>query len=122
MQLAPSARKGPPYLNLLCVQEQAGWRVMVHPRWVPEFLAALFDVHGEVAPVWLDFEDLDRHMTDAGVKFEKRPTKFGGVELTAEGAAAEALASWLSTAIMSGTRPSAHGAAAADPEQGPLAG
>ena len=79
---------------------------MVHPRWVPDYLAPLFDVNGLVAPVWLDFDDLARSMAKAGVSIEKRVTKYGGVELTAKDAAAEALARWLSMAIMSGTRTS----------------
>jgi hypothetical protein len=52
----------------------------------------------------LDFEELDRHMQRAGYSYEKHATTTGGVELSATGPAAVALATWLSNMFSSGVR------------------
>ena len=98
-------RNEAPLLNLFCLQEDEAWRVHVRPAWVPSYLRPVFDENGEAYPVFLDFDDLDRHMAASQASFEKRvsaPT--GAVELTARGEAATALAVWLSTAFASGVR------------------
>ncbi len=77
----------------------------VQPAWVPEYLEPFFDVHGEAYPVLLDLDDLGRHMTEAGESYDERRTRLGGVELTADGPAAEAMGVWLVTAMSSGLRP-----------------
>jgi hypothetical protein len=97
----------PPRLNLFCVEESEAFRVHVQPTWLPEYLEPFFDRHGEAYPVLLDFEDLARHMRDARVELVQKVTRLGGVELSAEGAGAEALSTWLLTAMASGLRPRA---------------
>jgi hypothetical protein len=91
-------------LNLFCAQEDEAWRIYLSPRWIPKYLAASLDRHGEAFPVLLDYEDLDRRMRKHGAEYEKRVSTLGDVELTANGRAAHALAEWLSTALASGMR------------------
>jgi hypothetical protein len=93
-------------LNLFCTKEGDAFRVYLRPAWVPRYLRQCLDENGEAYPVQLDFDDLDEHMTRHGAGYEKRPTRLGGVELTARGDAATHLAVWLSTAFASGVRPS----------------
>jgi hypothetical protein len=91
-------------LNLYCARVGDVWRVHVRPTWLPRYLHAVFDEHGEAFPVLLDFDDLERRMAAKQVSFEKRVSRTGSVELTAYGEAATALAVWLSTAFASGMR------------------
>jgi len=91
-------------LNLFCSIEGEAWRVHVRPTRLPRYLQHCFDQHGEAFPVLLDFEDLTRHMEASEAPFEKRVSRTGGVELSARGDAASALAVWLSTAFASGVR------------------
>ena len=91
-------------LNLFCVPEKEAWRVYVRPTWLPRYLRDLFDEHGEAFPVFLDFDDLDRHMAAREMPFEKRVSRIGAIELTANGEAATALAVWLSSAFGTGIR------------------
>lgn len=81
------------------------WRVHVRPGWLPRYLQQYFDINGEACPVYVDFEDLSRHMESNAAGFEKRANRAGGVELLAKGEAAESLAVWLSTAFSTGVRP-----------------
>lgn len=106
LRLAERVKGAPPRMNLFCVEEAEAFRVHVQPTWLPEYLESFFDRHGEAYPVLLDFADLERHMTDARATLVRRDTRLGGVELTAEGAGAEALSTWLLTAMASGMRPS----------------
>ena len=91
-------------LNLFCVPEGEAWRVHVRPTWLPRYLHDIFDEHGEAFPVFLDLEDLDRHMSSRQAPFEKRVSRIGAVELTAHGESATELAVWLSTAFATGVR------------------
>lgn len=93
-----------PLLNLFCSPDGDAWRVHVSPLWFPDYLRPFFDRNFEAYPVYLDLEDLDRHMRAHDASFEKRAARSGGVELTARDAAAVELAVWLSTALASGTR------------------
>jgi hypothetical protein len=111
-----------PPLNLFVVKEAAGWRVMLRPVGAPEYLLHSFDVHGEAFPMMLDWEDLARRMSNVGPEYETRPTRLGGIELTATGKAVTRLADWVLTAIASGTRQSSISGAADDDDSGPLVG
>lgn len=91
-------------LDLFFAREREAWRVHVVPTWLPRYLQAFFDEHGEAYPVTLDLDDLDRHMHTHGERYEKRVAKTGGINLTARGRAAKELAVWLSTALASGVR------------------
>src|SRR5437016_703790 len=91
-------------LNLFCSEEGDVWRVHVWPAWIPPVVSNFVDRDGEAYPVILDFDDLSGYMADDGHPFEKRVARTGGVELSAEGPAATALAVWLSTALASGVR------------------
>ena len=92
-------------LNLFAVREADAWRLHVAPQWLPRYLVSYFDDNGEAFPVELDLEDLDRHMTQHEAEYERRDSKLGGVELTARGEAANALALWLSNVFGSMVRP-----------------
>ena len=92
-------------LSLYCSPVGDAWRVHVRPAWVPRYLQPFFDQHGEVCPVYIDFDDLARQMESNAAPFEKRVNRAGGVELLARGGAAESLGVWLSTALSSGVRP-----------------
>lgn len=105
LRLAERAPGAPPRMNLFCAEENEAFRVHVQPTWLPEYLESFFDRYGEAYPVLLDFADLERHMKDARATLVRRDTRLGGVELTAEGAGAEALSTWLLTAMASGMRP-----------------
>ena len=94
-------------LSLYCSPMGEAWRVHVRPAWLPSYLQPYFDLHGEAYPVFIDFEDLARHMQSSDAPFEKRVNRAGGVELLAFGSAAESLAVWLSTAFSTGVRPGA---------------
>lgn len=52
----------------------------------------------------LDLDDLEHFMHAHGAAYDKRVAKTGGVELTARGESAHALARWLATALASGVR------------------
>ena len=105
---AQAEQQGPAEeLSLYCSPMGEAWRVHVRPGWLPSYLRPYFDLHGEAYPVFVDFEDLARHMESNAAQFEKRVNRAGGVELLARGEAAEALAVWLSTAFSTGVRPGA---------------
>jgi len=89
-------------LNLLCTPEEEAWRLYARPTSMPVYLRRCFDEHYEAFPVYLDLEDLDRHMNKRGLQFEKQTNTFGDVELTARGRAAMELAVWLSRMFASG--------------------
>jgi hypothetical protein len=91
-------------LNLLCTPEDEAWRLYAQPTWMPVYLRRCFDQHFEAFPVYLDFEDLERHMKKRSLEFEKKANSFGDVELTARGRAAMELAVWLSKMFASGIR------------------
>ncbi len=93
-----------PVMNVFCSRHNDGWRVYLNPAWAPGYLLQSFDANFEVYPVHIDMEDLDRYMKYHCVEYEKRVSGFGGIELTARGEAAHALAAWLSTAFASGER------------------
>jgi hypothetical protein len=92
-------------LNVFCSPEGESFRVYVRPNAVPRYLYQCLDEHHEVFPAELDFEDLARFMAKRDAKYSERRSSTGGVEITAEGASASALAEWLSTAFASGARP-----------------
>src|SRR5688572_9068546 len=94
----------PARLSALCLKERDGWHVLLHAGWLPEYLADVLNVHRETRGAWLDLDDLDRHMSEARATYDKHSTRLGGLELTAGGAGAEALAQWFVTAIASGVR------------------
>ncbi len=98
-------------LNVFCCRVEDDWLVMLNPDWAPQYLLHYFDSNYETYPVQLDLDDLDRTMSALGVKYTKRVATTGSVELSAQGDAADALATWLSTAFASSVRPSpgAHG-------------
>lgn len=91
-------------LNLFCSEEGEAWRVHVWPAWIPPVIFKFVDRDGEAYPVLLDFEDLSGYMAGDGHTYDKRVARTGGIELTAQGPAATALAVWLSTALGSGVR------------------
>ena len=91
-------------LNVFFAEEGSAWRAYLRPSWLPRYLQPFFDAHGEAYPVLVDLDDLGRHMTASGAAFETRVARTGGIELTARGTAAAALAVWLSTALSSGVR------------------
>jgi len=92
-------------LNVFCSPEGESFRVYVRPTAIPRYLHQCLDEHDEVYPAELDFEDLARFMAARDATYTERRSKAGGVEITAEGPAAGALAEWLSTAFASGARP-----------------
>lgn len=94
-------------LSLYCSPVGDAWRVHVRPQWVPHYLQPYFDQHGEAHSVYIDFEDLERHMEAHEAPFEKRVNRAGGIELLARDSAAESLAVWLSTVFSTGVRPGA---------------
>lgn len=92
-------------LNVFCSRVDEDWRVMLNPDWAPQYLTHHFDENLEFYPAQLDLEDLDRTMSVLGLEYTKRVATTGSVELTAAGEAADALATWLSTAFASSVRP-----------------
>jgi hypothetical protein len=96
--------ESPAVMNVFCSQLSDGWRVYLNPEWVPAYLLRSFDENLEAYPVHIDLDDLDQYMRFHQSEYEKRVSGFGGVELTARGDAAHALAAWLSTAFASGER------------------
>ena len=91
-------------LNVLCSPLKEGWRVYLGPEWVPAYLMRCFDENLEAHTPMIDLEDLDQYMQFYSAEYEKRVSKFGDVELTASGDAAEALAGWLANAFATGVR------------------
>lgn len=100
----PTANEPRPYLNLLCTPVGDAWRVFTAPTWMPDYLRRCFSECGDIYPVYLDFEDLDRITIKRKLEIE-RITKPGGiVELFAHGTGARELAIWLANAFSSGFR------------------
>jgi hypothetical protein len=97
------ARSEAQHLSIYCSRGPDGYRVHVHPAWMPRHLRQCLDSHGE-GIAHLDFEELDRHMQRASHSYEKHATATGSVELSASGPAAVALATWLSNMFSSGVR------------------
>ena len=93
-----------PVMNVFCSPLEDGWRVYLNPDWVPGYLLHSFDKNFEAYPVQIDIDDLDQYMKYHQADYERRVSGFGGIELTARGEAAHALAAWLSTAFASGER------------------
>jgi hypothetical protein len=91
-------------MNVFCSPLGGAWRVYLNPSWVPAYLLHSFDENLEACPVQIDLDDLDQYMQFHQSDYEKRVSNFGGVELTARGEAAHALAAWLSTVFASGER------------------
>jgi len=91
-------------MNVFCSPLKGAWRVYLNPDWVPPYLLRSFDENLEAYPVHIDLDDLEQYMGFHHAQYEKRVSNFGGVELTARGDAAHALAAWLSTAFASGER------------------
>jgi len=91
-------------MNVFCSPLNGAWRVYLNADWVPPYLLHSFDENLEAYPVQIDIDDLAQYMKFHHAEFEKRVSNFGGVELTARGDAAHALAAWLSTAFASGER------------------
>ncbi|HKY34846.1 MAG TPA: hypothetical protein VJN18_02800 [Polyangiaceae bacterium] len=97
------ARSEAQHLSVYCSRGPEGYRVHVHPGWMPRHLRQCLDAHGEGMAL-LDFEELDRYMQRAGQAFEKHVTATGSVELSASGQAAVTLSTWLSNMFSSGVR------------------
>jgi len=93
-----------PYLNLLCIPVGDAWRVFTAPTWMPDYLRRCFSDCGDIYPVYLDFEDLDRVATKRKLEIERTTNKDGIVELLAHGSGARELAIWLANAFSSGFR------------------
>jgi hypothetical protein len=91
-------------LKLFCGQVGDAWRVHVWPGWLPPFLRGCFDAEGEVCPVFLDMEELDREMSRSGTVYQRNESAIGGVELSADGQAAGVLARWLARSLTSSYR------------------
>lgn len=91
-------------LCLFCGREGDAWRIHVWPGWLPPFLRDVFDEEGEVHPVYVDFDELDRRMKAKGATYERRESPIKGFELSASGAAATVMAHWLAQSISSGRR------------------
>jgi hypothetical protein len=91
-------------LDIFCTRIDEAYRVYVRPTWLPDYLLDCFDEQGEAFPVYLDFEELDRHMRKSGVEYVKRPGAFDCVQLYAQGAAATVMSVWLSQSFASGER------------------
>ena|SRR5689334_3789717 len=106
MRIPPVEDGLPPRLSAFCEREGIAWRVHVHPARLPDYLESCFDEHGEAFPVFLDFDELARRVTNVQGAYDKRESRLGGVGLEAEGPAAESVAGWLLTSIASGVRPS----------------
>lgn len=94
------------HLDCFCSRGREGdvWRLYLGPGWCPAFLRALLDPHREAYPVVFDFDDLDRYLASQDARVQQRWSGVGGVELTAHGRSALALAKWLTTALQSGIR------------------
>lgn len=99
-----SASSAPQQLDLFFCHYGDSWLVYLSPSCTSPLLAPFFDREGEARLPYLDFEDLDRFMQARGVRYEKRVSKLGSVQLLAEGEAADALVQWLLTAFSSGIR------------------
>jgi len=95
-------------LDVFCSRVGDDWLVMLDPTWAPQYLLHSFDSNYEIYPVQLNLEDLERTMSARGANYSKRFATTGSVELSAEGEAADVLATWLSTAFASSVRPSPH--------------
>lgn len=100
----PSASEARPYLNLLCIPVGDAWRIFTAPTWMPDYLRRCFSDCGDVYPVFLDFEDLDRITQKRKLEIERTTNQHGYVELFAHGAGARELAIWLANAFSSGFR------------------
>jgi hypothetical protein len=90
-------------LNILCVPLGEGWRIYLHPAFLPSYLFEHFDEHLVVDVQALDFDDLERYMAGHHAPYEKNlspPT----IEFTARDAAAPVFGAWLDRAISSGQR------------------
>lgn len=93
----------PQRLSVFCSRGAEGYRVHVHPAWLPRHLQQCLDAHGE-GVAYLDFEELDRYMTRQSLSYERRDATTGSVELAAQGQAAVALSVWLSNMFSSNVR------------------
>jgi hypothetical protein len=91
-------------LCLFCGREGDAWRIRVWPGWLPPFLRDVFDEEGEVYPVSIDIEELDRKMKASGATYEYNESPIKGFELVAKGASATVMAHWLAQSISSGRR------------------
>lgn len=91
-------------LDFFCSPAGEAWRVHTKPTWLPGFLRKCFDENYEAFPVYLDLEDLDEEMTSSGAAYTKRVSAAGGVQLTATGAGAMVLATWLAQSFASNLR------------------
>jgi hypothetical protein len=99
---AEAPQSGTPVeLDIYCARVGEAYRVHVRPTWLPDYLLDYFDEDGEAFPVYLDFDDLDRHMTKSGVAYTKRQAKTGSIQLYARDAAANVMSFWLSQAFSS---------------------
>jgi hypothetical protein len=100
----PASREMRPFLNLLCIPVGDAWRVFTAPTWMPDYLRRCFSDSGEIYPVYLDFEDLDRVTKKRGLPIDRTTNPDGYVELIARGDGARELAIWLANAFSSGFR------------------
>ncbi|MGC4067243.1 MAG: hypothetical protein QM784_21895 [Polyangiaceae bacterium] len=91
-------------LDIFCSKLGEAYRVYVRPTWLPDHLLDCFDDEGEAYPVYLDFDDLDRHMQKSGVEYVKRQATTGSIQLYARGPAAAVMIAWLLNAFGSGIR------------------
>ncbi len=101
--IAPQAGT-PVELDIYCAIVGDAYRVHVRPTWLPDYLLDVFDENYEAFPVYLDFEELDRHMKKSAVEYTKRQAKTGSIQLYARDAAANVMSLWLAQAFASGER------------------
>ncbi len=104
INLDPTSSDSRPYLNLLCTPVGDAWRVFTAPTWMPDYLRRCFSDCGDIYPVYLDFEDLDRITVKRKLEIERTTNPHGIVELLAHGNGARELAIWLANAFSSGFR------------------
>ena len=90
-------------LQVYCSPCPEAYRVHVHPAWVPRHVQLCLDQDWE-GMVSLDFEQLERSMSRAGLSYHLHKTKTGGVELEARGEAAVVMGRWLASMFASGVR------------------
>lgn len=91
-------------VELLFVEEQGAWRVFAGPTVLHGELSRLFDRHGELFPVLVDWDDFERWRSGIQANIRKHTTRAGSIEIEARGHAAELLANWLLSAVGSGVR------------------
>jgi hypothetical protein len=94
---------GSQVLRVFCSRGPEAFRVHVHPAWVPRAVHQCLDKDWE-GTTQLDFAELERTMTQAGMSYRSHTTATGSVELEAVGDAAVVMGRWLASMFASGVR------------------